>query len=188
MTQLIITLAEIKRQCAIGDTSQDAAITALLAAEQLAHEYALDPGILGLAVAVGGDAGLLATLTLGVGEILAGDYLQTAARAGSLVGFRVSSLAFSIAPGQTPGQLGSGLTKQGLARLSPFTRSARSRTSGAAGLTPDDFAPIPLMIGAQLAGSGPPPPSVFDQALQDLGDQGWDGDAAIPVLWDVPEP
>ena len=190
MPLLTITLAEIKRQCAIdgGDTSQDAAISALMAAEQGAHEYALDPGILALAVAAGAGDGLLATLTLGVGEVLAGGYLQTAARAGSLVGFRVSSLAFTIAPGQTPGQLGSGLTKQGLARLAPFTRSARSRTGAAAGATPDDWAPIPQLIAAQLTASGASPSSVFDIAFADMGDQPWGGASNVPALWETPEP
>ena len=202
MTVLTITLAEVKRQCAIaaGDTSQDAAITALVAAEQLPHEYALDPGILGLAVAAGaGDAnalGLLATLTLGVGEILAGDYLQTVARGGTLTGFRVSSLAITVAPGQTPGQLGSGLTKQGLARLAPFTRAARSRTGAAAGVAPDDWAPVPQLIASTTGNAIAPPASVFDASFADLGDQPWGiqvssyaGDPqGIPALWEMPEP
>ena len=190
MTVLTITLAEVKRQCAIaaGDTSQDAAITALVAAEQLPHEYALDPGILALAVAAGTGDGLLATLTLGVGEILAGDYLQTVARAGTLTGFRVSSLAITVAPGQTPGQLGSGLTKQGLARLAPFTRAARSRTGAAAGVAPDDWAPVPQLIASTTGNAIAPPASVFDASFADLGDQPWSDPQSIPALWEMPEP
>ena len=153
------------------------AIAALMTAEQSVHEYALDPGILGLAVAAGGNAGLLATLTLGVGEVMAGDYLQQTARAGTVAVFKAASVSFATPPGQTPGLLGNALTKQGLARLAPFTRAARSVTATAAGvdagLVPDGAAPIPLLIASTV-----PEPSVFDQGF---------GEAPPPQFWGAGE-
>lgn len=163
MTVLSIATADVRRLCGIdsGDTSRDAAIAALISAEQLVHEYALDPGILALAAAAGAGDGRLATLTLGVAEVMAGDYLQLTARAGTLTEFKVAGLQISLPAAQTPGALGAALTRQGLARLAPFTRAARSVTSGAAGAAPDDFAPIPLLIASS---SGP---SVFDAPFSD---------------------
>ena len=56
---LPVTLAGVKLLCGIGDTSQDAGITALIALEQPALEYALDPAVLANAATrrgAGGDA------------------------------------------------------------------------------------------------------------------------------------
>ena len=172
MTQLSLTVADVKRLCAVdpADTSQDAAMAALMAAEQPVHEYALDPGILAGAVAPGGDAGLKATLTLGVAEVLAGDYLQTVARGLDFEdSFQVGTLRLVTRPAQTPGALGLSLTRQGLARLAPFTRAARAQTGGAAGATPDDWAPVPQLIAASpVAGaSSGAPGSVFDAVFAD---------------------
>ena len=189
MALLTISTASVRRLVGldVGDTSQDTAIAAAITAEQLVHEYALDPGILALAVAAGAGDGLLATLTLGVGEVLAGDYLQTPARQGTLSGLKIAGITLGFPPLQTPGQLGSALTKQGLARLAPFTRAARSRTGAAAGPTPDDWAPIPQLIASQLLGSPAPPSSVFDGAFADIGDRAWkDGDGLVPALWETP--
>ena len=196
MTVLTIATADVRRLCGIdsGDTSQDSAIAALISAEQLVHEYALDPGILGLAVAAGAGDGCLATLTLGVAEIMAGDYLQLTARAGTISGFQVSGLKIAIPPLQTPGALGSALTKAGLARLAPFTRAARSVTASAAGTTPDGTAAIPLLIASSvLSGSSSAPPgSVFDAPFGDVEDADdpafaeTDGDFGL--LWGQPEP
>jgi len=196
MTVLVIGLADLKRLCAIdpGDTSQDDALTALQAAEQAVHEWALDPGILALAAGAGGDPGARATLTLGVAEVMAGGYLQTVARAGTISGFRVAGFEVVIPPGQTLGLLGSALTKQGLARLAPFTRAARSVAGAAAGLLPDDFAPIP-----QLIASTAPLPSVFDRVFRGAdsggGGDGFDGAPSSEwsgveggILWGGPEP
>jgi len=82
MSVLTIAIGDIKRLCSIpsSDTSQDTPLTALLSAEQLVHEYALDPGILALAVAAGAGDGGLATLTLGVTELLAGSFLTNLGR------------------------------------------------------------------------------------------------------------
>ena len=90
MAVLTIEVAEIKRLCAISgaDTSQDDDISALIAAEQAAHEYALDPAVMLAAQAADlvnpllpAAPGLVATLTLGVAEIMAGSYLVQIARA-----------------------------------------------------------------------------------------------------------
>ena len=90
MAVLSITVAEIKRLCAISgaDTSQDDDIAALISAEQAAHEYALDPAVVQAAQAADlvnpllpAAPGLVATLTLGVAEIMAGSYLVQIARA-----------------------------------------------------------------------------------------------------------
>ena len=197
MTVLVIGLADLKRLCSLdpGDTSQDGALAALQTAEQAVHEWALDPGILALAAGLGGDPGARATLTLGVAEVMAGDYLQTVARAGTIAGFRVAGFQVVIPPGQTSGLLGSALTKQGLARLAPFTRAARSVAGAAAGLLPDDFAPIP-----QLIASSTPEASVFDRTFRGDPSSEWSGvngsdgvedggsDGAGGILWGGPEP
>ena len=69
MTLLTIPAAELRRLAGIdaSDTSQDAALLAVQASEQPAHEYALDPDTLTSALS---DAGLLAVLTLGVAAIV----------------------------------------------------------------------------------------------------------------------
>ena len=144
---LPVTLAGVKLLCGIGDTSQDAGITALIALQQGALEYALDPAIL---ANTANDAGLLATLVLGVTETLAGGWLcaqgrqivaaaLTAAASATQETFRLSTLEISTRP--LPAdlakadlvKLGAALVTQGVARLSPFTRSARSLARTAAG-------------------------------------------------------
>ena len=103
MAVLSIGVADIKRLCAISDldTSQDGEISALIAAEQTAHEYALDPAVVQAAQATNlvnpllpAAPGLVATLTLGVSELMAGSYLVQVARSPAFTDdlVRVSSL------------------------------------------------------------------------------------------------
>ena len=205
---LPVTLAAVKLLCGLTDTSQDANVTALIALEQPALEYALDPAILANAA---GDAGLSATLTLGVTECLAGGYLSAWGRGLTAQGlttaqtlnaaintlvtdnagasvfqqqtFRLSTLEISTKPlfdnfrpevtKADLSKLGDQLAAAGLARLSPFSRSARAlaRTAAGGDQNLDDQAPVPLLIGAGLgqAGpigtAGPPADSTFDAVL-----------------------
>ena len=103
MAVLSIAVADIKRLCAISDvdTSQDGEISALIAAEQTAHEYALDPAVVLAAQEASlvnpllpASPGLVATLTLGVAELMAGSYLVQVARSPAFTDdlVRVSSL------------------------------------------------------------------------------------------------
>jgi hypothetical protein len=93
MAVLSIAVADIKRLCAIPstDTNQDGDVAALIAAEQVALEYSLDPAVLiaaqevtaGIGVGVPPvptNPGLVATLSLGVAEMMAGSYLVQLAR------------------------------------------------------------------------------------------------------------
>ena len=103
MAVLAIEVGDIKRLCAIpdADTSQDGEISALIAAEQTAHEYALDPAVVQAAQATSlvnpllpASPGLVATLTLAVSEMMAGSYLVQVARSPAFTDdlVRVSSL------------------------------------------------------------------------------------------------
>ena len=175
---LPVTLAGVKLLCGIGDTSQDAAITALISLQQGALEYALDPVILANTAT---DAGLLATLTLGVTEALAGAYVASAARDPLLPPvqqlFRLSTLEISTKPLLDSTKVGAALAASGLARLAPFSRSARALARAAAGsdAAMDDLAPVPLLIGTGMgqagaspvtgAAGGPPPDTTFDGVL-----------------------
>jgi hypothetical protein len=77
LSVLPVTLANVKLLCGFTDTTQDAGVTALIALQQPALEYALDPAILANSEV---DAGLSALLTLGVSEALGGDYLASLGR------------------------------------------------------------------------------------------------------------
>jgi hypothetical protein len=74
---LPVTLDNVKLLCGFVDTTQDAGVTALIALQQPALEYALDPAILANTAL---DAGLNALLTLGATEVLGGDYLASLGR------------------------------------------------------------------------------------------------------------
>jgi hypothetical protein len=74
---LPVTLAGVKLLCGFTDTTQDTGVTALIALQQPALEYALDPAIL---ANTANDAGLQALLTLGMTETLGGDYLASLGR------------------------------------------------------------------------------------------------------------
>ena len=124
---LPVTLAGVKLLCGIGDTSQDAGITALIALQQAALEYALDPAIL---ANTANDAGLLGTLTLGVTECLAGGWLAAQGR-------QIVAAALAAAASAT----------QETFRLSTLEISTRP--------LPADLAKADLVkLGAALAGAG----------------------------------
>jgi len=107
MAVLVIGTAEIKRLCAIpaGDLSHDADIAALVAVEQPAWEYGLDPSVVTAAGAATvapparDNPGLVATLTLGVAELMAGSYLVQVARSPD---FTDDLVAVSLALGASP--------------------------------------------------------------------------------------
>ncbi|MBV9850089.1 MAG: hypothetical protein JO250_10490 [Armatimonadetes bacterium] len=131
MSVLPVTLAGVKLLCGIADTSQDAAVTALMALAQPALEYTLDPAILANSA---NDAGLLATLTLGATEALAGAYVAAQGRNPAAPPqqqtFRLSTLEVSTRPLADPAKIGAALAASGLARLAPFSRSARAGADG----------------------------------------------------------
>ena len=114
MALLVIVTGDVKRLCAIpaGDLSHDADIAAMLAVEQPAWEYGIDPSVATAAVAATvappalDNPGLNALLTLGLGEIIAGSYLVQVARAPAFLDDLVPvSLALGGSPrgcGKTP--------------------------------------------------------------------------------------
>lgn len=153
MTQLTITRADLKRLCAIAaaDTSSDADMDALLAAEQAVHEYALDPAILTASMT---NAGLSATLSLGVAESMAGSFLRQQARAaGATDDFHVGPLTVTASRTDNLAQLGERLAAQGQKRLEPFGRATKQAATDAAGLAPDGSGKIPLLAGTIATGS-----------------------------------
>ena len=120
---LVITLAEIKRLCMITDTSQDTEIAALLAAEQPAWEYGIDPAVL---TAAQTDTRLSAVLTLGLTERMAGSYLEQQLRQpGYTDDFKLGGLDVSASRTDNLVQLAVRLSEQGRARLLPYDFGAR---------------------------------------------------------------
>ena len=114
---ITITKADVKRKLMIAtaDTSYDSAIDTLIAELQPAAEYSIDPSYL----ADTGNAGLQATLKLGVLEVICGEFLEQLLRE---VG---ASEQFSIA-GMTLGERkesGSALMRQGTERLAPYMKA-----------------------------------------------------------------
>ena len=168
MSLLPLTHADLKRLCAIeaGDASQDAGLDDLLAAQQPVLEYALDPAILRAAASASADAGLRATLVLGLAESLAGEWLRAQARApGAGDDFRLGPLSVSASRTDGPAQTGERLAGQGSKRLAPFGRAAKTigpdAIASIPGGTPDGSSRAPLLAQTTLArsaGSG----SVFD--------------------------
>ncbi len=119
---LTITAGMLRRLCGIeaADTSQDAAIALVGGDEQAAIEYALDPIAL---AAASSDAGLLATLALGVGEVLAGSYLQGLGRQpGAYDSLGLGALTLSTPSGRDTQSLADALGQKGAARLRPYLR------------------------------------------------------------------
>ena len=110
MAVLVIGTTDIKRLCAIGggDLSHDGDIAALVAAEQPAWEYGIDPSVVTAALAAThapparDSPGLVATLTLGVAELMAGSYLVQVARSPD---FMEDLVAVSLALGSSPPSL-----------------------------------------------------------------------------------
>ena len=107
MALLTIVTADIKRLCAIpaGDLSHDGDIAALLAVEQPAWEYGIDPSVATAAKASTvappalDNPGLNSLLTLGVGEIMAGSYLVQVGRSPT---FMDDLVPVSLALGSSP--------------------------------------------------------------------------------------
>lgn len=149
---LTVALADIKRLLSVSDSSQDAALTALITAEQLAREYALDPAVLAAAgSALVPNAGLKALLTLGIAEQIAGSALSEAGRVPGIADdVQISSLHFTTSHGASPDKLGAELSAQGTGRLAPFSRHIRAEHA----LKPVLNQPELLKIGAALTAQG----------------------------------
>ena len=149
---LTVALADIKRLLSLTDSSQDAALTALITAEQLAREYALDPSVLAAAVSLTvPNAGLKALLTLGIAEQIAGSALSEAGRVPGIADdVQISSLHFTTSHGASPDKLGAELTAQGTARLAPFSRHIRAEHA----LKPVLNQPDLIKLGADLTARG----------------------------------
>jgi len=149
---LTVALADIKRLLSLTDSSQDAALTALITAEQLAREYALDPAVLAAAVSLTvPNAGLKALLTLGIAEQIAGSALSEAGRVPGIADdVQISSLHFTTSHGASPDKLGAELTAQGTARLAPFSRHIRAEHA----LKPVLNQPDLIKLGADLTARG----------------------------------
>ena len=149
---LTVALADIKRLLSLTDSSQDAALTALITAEQLAREYALDPSVLAAAVSLTvPNAGLKALLTLGIAEQIAGSALSEAGRVPGIADdVQISALHFTTSHGASPDKLGAELTAQGTARLAPFSRHIRAEHA----LKPVLNQPDLIKLGADLTARG----------------------------------
>ena len=149
---LTVALADIKRLLSLTDSSQDAALAALITAEQLAREYALDPAVLAAAVSLTvPNAGLKALLTLGIAEQIAGSALSEAGRVPGIADdVQISALHFTTSHGASPDKLGAELTAQGTARLAPFSRHIRAEHA----LKPVLNQPDLIKLGADLTTRG----------------------------------
>jgi len=168
MPILPLAITDLKPLLALAaaDTSADADLTLLLAAQQPALEYGLDPAIL---TASAGSAGLMATLMLGIAEALAGEYLRRQARApGATDDFHLGPLTVSASRTDNAAQLGERLAVLGLKRLEPFGRAARQVAVDASAGLPDGSSKTQVIIQTDLAASAPATPSLFDAAFFDL--------------------
>ena len=153
MTVLTITRDDLKKLCALDltDTTPDAALDAVIAAEQSVFEYVLDPAVL---MASSGSEGLRATLTLGVSEALSGSYLRRLARApGATDDFHIGPLNVSASKTDSLPQIAERLAAQGLKRLEPFLRASKMVASDAVGGSPDGSSKTPLLAAAAATGS-----------------------------------
>ncbi len=121
---LPVTRDALKRLCGaeVEDASEDAEWDALILEGQPVLEYALDPEVLASSA---GDEGLRATLTLGVSEALAGEWLRRrASQPGASDDFHVGPLTVTASRTDGPAQAGARLAAQGLRRLGPFVRAS----------------------------------------------------------------
>lgn len=153
MTILTITRADLKKFCALDltDTAPDADLDAVIAAEQSVYEYLLDPAVL---TASSGSDGLRATLTLGVAEVLSGSYLRRQSRApGATDDFRIGPLDISASKTDSLPQIAERLAAQGLKRLEPFGRAAKTVASDALSGILDGSGKTPLLAAAPAIGS-----------------------------------
>jgi hypothetical protein len=122
---LTIAAADLRRLCGLAstDTSLDTILNGVLTSEQPALEQALDPGQL-LSATEGEAPGLLATLTLGVAEQLAGSALQIVARQPlALTKLTFGGLALTPPTPAEYAALGLALIAKGTARLGGYTRA-----------------------------------------------------------------
>ena len=167
MPILPLTIADLKPLLALdaADTTFDADLALLLAGQQAALEYTLDPAIL---TASAGSAGLQATLTLGVAEALAGEFLRRQARApGATDDFHLGPLTVSASRTDNQAQLGERLATVGVKRLEPFSRAAKRMAYDASAGQPDGSSKAPLLIQTDTGGVCALTPSLFDGALFD---------------------
>ncbi len=121
---LTVTRDALKRLCgaAVGDASEDVEWDALILEGHPVLEFALDPE--SLASSAGND-GLRATLTLGVSEALAGEWLRRLACVpGAADDFHLGPLTVTASRTEGLGQMGARLAAQGMRRLGPFARAA----------------------------------------------------------------
>lgn len=167
MPILPVTIADLKPLLALqsADTTFDADLTILLTGRQAALEYTLDPAVL---TASAGDAGLQATLTLGMAEALAGEFLQRQARApGATDDFHLGPLTVSASRTDNQAQLGERLAATGVKRLEPFGRAARRVAYDASAGQPDGSSKAPLLFQTDTGAFCAATFSLFDGALFD---------------------
>ena len=165
MPILPLTIADLKPLLALqsADTTFDADLTTLLTTQQAALEYTLDPAIL---TASAGSAGLQATLTLGVAEALAGEFLRRQARApGATDDFHLGPLTVSASRSDNQAQIGERLAALGAKRLEPFGRAARRLAYDASAGQPDGSSKTPLLIQTDTDTVCASTPSLFDTAF-----------------------
>jgi len=153
MTVLTIVRDDLKQLCGleVSDTSPDAGLDAVIAAEGSVCEYALDPAVLMASV---GSEGLRATLTLGVAESLAASWLRRQARApGATDDFHIGALTVSASRTDSLPQMAERLAMQGTKRLEPFFRAVKTLAAEAVGVSPDGLSKAPLLAAAPAVGS-----------------------------------
>jgi hypothetical protein len=113
---LTIAKADVKRRLMIAttDTTYDSAIDALISEMQPALEYRIDPSY----AADTANAGLQATLKLGILEVICGEFLeQTRREAGACEEFTIAGLTVGARQ-----ERGTTLLQQGYDRLSPYAK------------------------------------------------------------------
>jgi hypothetical protein len=149
----------------------NAQLSALIALEQPAWEFAIDPVLLANTLT---NPGLQAILTLGVSEAIAGDYVISLWRQPQLsTTFKVSTLSIETHSLNDLSKIGTALLAQGTARLQPFLQASKNiaRTAFAGDGNYDDSAPVDLSIGAGIGIAppigviGPPQDTTFDRQL-----------------------
>ena len=183
---LAVAVADVKRLLSVdpADSSQDLALAALITAEQLALEYALDPAVLAAAVSVvTPNAGLKAWLTLGVTEQLAGAALSVSGRVpGIFDDVQISSLHFTTSRGVHPDKLGADLTAAGTARLAPFSRHIRAEHALKPVLNQPDLVKLGQALTAQGAARLDPYRRAKRAGAVDAAGPGPDGSVDVPLV------
>jgi hypothetical protein len=114
---LSVSRAAVKRKLRLTTNEYDAEIDALIAEMLPALRYAIEPSYLNTS-----DPDLLATLNLGVLEVVAGEMAATLYRElGAWTGFRIGWLQVQPPALREPADP-TGLKAQGYARLKPFVK------------------------------------------------------------------